>query len=138
MTRFTITIARAMEQEEIRSNGGFGHVNVIDVRRNDDGGSRPIEEGVLKKLKNHFIGYEQMSMDDSAACDEALMARAGSNNGDTLILADDVAHVARLCQERNIPFTSRSFYVVETGKGDLVRSVVEKQPFQPRFGTFAS
>ena len=136
MTKYSITIARALDLEEIRSTGGFNHTNVIDARRGENGLTRPIEECILKRLKNHFIGYEQLKTDDAREEDELLIGMATSNTGDTLVLTDDVSHVASLCQNNDIPFKSKAFYVVETGKGDFVHSVAEKPEFQPRFGTF--
>ena len=136
MTKYSITIARALDLDEIRSTGGFNHTNVIDARRGENGRTRPIEESVLKRLKNHFIGYEQLKTVDTQEEDAVLLGMATSNAGDTLVLTDDVSHVASLCQNNDIPFRSKAFYVVETGKGDFVRSVAEKPEFQPRFGTF--
>ena len=129
----SITIARSLEAEDIRSNGAFDHVNVIDTRTTECGKTRPIEEGVLKRLKNHFIGYEQVALEND---DDHLMGRVGAELGDTLVLTDDVAHLASICQQHWVDFKSKSFYVVETGKGDFVRSVPEMEPFEPRFGTF--
>jgi len=137
MTKYSITIARALDLDEIRSTGEFRHINVIDTRCDEAGRRRPIEESVLKRLKNHFIGYEQMAMGTSADAETTLISKVASDTGDTLVLTDDVAHVASICQSNDIPFKSKAFYVVETGKGDFVHSVVEKQTFQPRFGTFA-
>ncbi|MEM7069406.1 MAG: hypothetical protein AAF478_11035 [Pseudomonadota bacterium] len=136
MKNYSITIARSLELDEINCRGGFDHKSVIDMRRAQCGATRPIEESVLKRLKNHFIEYEQMDADAIDADQQKLVGRADIVSGDTLVLTDDVAHVASHCQANNIPFTSKTFYVVETGMGDVVRTVPVAQPFEPKFGTF--
>jgi len=67
-----VTIARSIELNEIITDGSFEHNHVVDLRNNENGCARPVEENVLNRLKNHFISYDQLAMDlkDSGPCEE--------------------------------------------------------------------
>lgn len=137
-----VTIARNVELSEILTNGSFNHQHVVDLRRCEEGRARPVEEEVLKCLRNHFVSYDQVQMDmtDVGPCEEVhLCEMIQEYEGNMLLITDDVPQVAHLCGIYNIPFTSKVFYVVETGKGDVIKTVPE-QPAQPqysaKFGVF--
>jgi len=137
----TVTIARTVELSEILTDGTFDYQHVIDLRRCEKGNARPVEEAVLKRLKNHFISYNQvqMNMDEIGPCEEVHLGEMLQDyDGNVLLISEEVAQVAHLCNIYKIPFTSKVFYVVETGKGDIVKPY--EQPAkgaQPaRFGSF--
>jgi len=137
----SITIAKHLLDHEIQSGQKFPHHRIIDLRRCENGKCRPIEETTLKRLKNHFISYGQMSLDmnTSDESDEAHFAETVEHyKGDILVITDQVSQIAGFCQRQNMPFTTKEFYVVETGKGDTFRHV-QSQPssYTAKFGTFA-
>ena len=137
-----VTIARNVELSEILTDGSFDHQHVVDLRRCEQGCARPVEEEVLKRLRNHFISYDQVRMDmqDVGPCEEVhLCEMIQEYEGNILLLTDDVTQVAHLCGIYNIPFTSKVFYVVETGKGDIVKTlppVAPQREYTARFGVF--
>lgn len=138
-----VTIARTVELNEIITDGSFEHSHVIDLRRNEEGLARPVEEDVLKRLKNHFISYNQVQMDmkDVGPCEEVhLCEMLQEYEGNVLLITEDVPQVAHLCNIYKIPFTSKVFYVVETGKGDVIKpyTPVEEQRRPARFGSFGA
>ncbi len=141
-TNSIVTIARTVELSEILTDGGFKHNHVIDIRRCEEGRARPVEEEVLKRLRNHFISYDQMAMDlnDVGPCEEVhLCEMLQEYEGNTLLVADDVPQVAKLCNIYNIPFESKVFYVVETGKGDVIKPYDQPQvqaSSAAKFGVF--
>ncbi len=122
-----VTIARTIELNEIITDGSFEHRHVIDLRCSEEGLARPVEEDVLKRLNNHFISYDQISMDmnDVGPCEEIhLCEMLQEYEGNVLLITEDVAQVAHLCSIYKIPFTSKVFYVVETGKGDVIKPYI--------------
>ena len=135
-----VTIARTVELSEILTDGSFHHDHVIDIRRCEQGRARPVEEEVLKRLRNHFISYDQLQMDmnDVGPCEEVhLCEMLQEYDGNILLVTDNVPQVAGLCNIYDIPFESKVFYIVETGKGDVVKSF--EQPQQSpvtKFGVF--
>ncbi len=138
-----VSIARTVELSEICTDGSFKHDHVIDIRRCNQGRARPVEEEVLKRLRNHFISYDQMAMDmkDVGPCEEVhLCEMLKEYEGDVLLVTDDVPQVASLCNIYDIPFESKVFYVVETGKGDIIKPFEQPQqqaqPHAARFGVF--
>jgi len=74
-----VTIARSIELNEIITDGSFEHNHVVDLRNNENGCARPVEENVLNRLKNHFISYDQLAMDlkDSGPCEEIHLTGKG-------------------------------------------------------------
>jgi hypothetical protein len=119
-----VTIAQSIEVSDILCDGTFKHSHVFDLRCGEEGKARPVEELVLKRLRNHFISYDQMpmDMDEIGPCEEIhLCEMIREHDGDILIITEDVPQVAHLCNIYKIPFTSKVFYVVETGKGDIVK-----------------
>ncbi len=138
-----VTIARTVELNEIITDGSFEHSHVIDLRRNEEGLARPVEEDILKRLKNHFISYNQVQMDmkDVGPCEEVhLCEMLQEYEGNVLLITEDVPQVAHLCSIYKIQFTSKVFYVVETGKGDVIKpyTPVEEQRQPARFGSFGA
>jgi len=128
-----VTITRSVEVSEIIADGSFKHKHVFDLRCCEAGHARPVEEDVLKRLRNHFISYDQLPMDMNSIgpCEEVnLCEMIKDHPGDILIITEDVAQVASLCDIYKIPFTSKVFYVVETGKGDVIKPFVAPQKQQ--------
>ncbi len=144
MINCKVTVSRTLDLDEITSNGDFDFNHVVDLRCGEELQARPIEERVMKKLRNYFIEYEQMPMANgkSGPCEEVRLCEDLNEMGGTiLVVTDDIPYVASLCNLYEIPFTSREFYVVETGKGDIVKSVTPEVAAQTakqtvRFGTF--
>lgn len=123
-----VTITPSVELSEIVADARFNHHHVFDLRCDAKGNARPIEEALLKRLQNHFISYDQipMDMDTTGPCQEVhLCEMIREHKGNILIVTDHVASIAHLCSIYKIPFRSNVFYVVETGKGDVVK------PFAP-------
>ena len=123
-----VTIARGLEVDEIVTDGSFDHTLIVDLRSCERGNARPVEEAVLKRLRNHFIGYHQVPTcvaDASHAQHKELANLIKANNRKLMVVTDDIGSLAQLCEESDIPFVSKTFYVVETGKGDMIKPVLE-------------
>ena len=137
-----VTIARTVELSEILTDGSFLHDHVIDIRRCEQGRARPVEEEVLKRLRNHFISYDQLQMDmnNAGPCEKVhLCEMLQEYDGNILLITDNVPQVASLCNIYDIPFESKVFYVVETGKGGVLKSFEQPRSPQPtaaKFGVF--
>lgn len=136
-----ITIADALAITDILTDGSFHYTKVLDMRCCKMGNARPIEEATLKRLQNHFIGYDQVptcfdQMDDEkhqSVCEEI-----NACSGETLLITDEVAKAAKFCKTNSIPFISKTLYVVETGKGNIIHDAQpqQQQASMGRFGTF--
>lgn len=144
MTHKTITtIAKGLDVSEISRSKGFSCTRVIDTRC-EANRARPIEEAVLKRLKNHFVDYTQMPIDlsDAGPCQEIhLCEMIREMDADTMVIADDLGHLSALLNIYSIEFKSNSFYIVETGKGEVIKPVFDDvaaaQAEEPeKFGTF--
>jgi len=137
-----VTIARSIELNEIITDGSFEHNHVVDLRNNENGCARPVEENVLNRLKNHFISYDQLAMDlkDSGPCEEIhLCEMLKEYEGNVLLITEDVPQAAHLCSIYKIPFNSKVFYVVETGKGDVIKPFTPVEDRQPeRLGSLGA
>lgn len=137
------TIAKGLDISEISCGNGFAHKRVIDTRCDGDK-ARPIEEAVLKRLNNHFVNYLQMPMDfsETGPCQEVhLCELIGEVELDTLVITDDLTQLSALLKIYDIEFKSNSFYVVETGKGEVIKPIFEETADAhdakvARFGTF--
>lgn len=119
-----VTLAECLECADIPATGRFSHTKVLDLRCQADGKARPIEEAVLRRLKNHFVDYEQlpMKMDETGPCQDVHLCEIIREQGEgVLVLSDDIAQVATLLGLYNISFESNVFYVVETGRGDITK-----------------
>ena len=119
-----VTLAENLNCSDFPATGTFAHTKVLDLRHERDGSARPIEETVLKRLRNHFVDYEQlpMIMDETGPCQDVHLCESIREKGEgVLVLSDDVAQVATLLGLFEIPFESNVFYVVETGKGNLTK-----------------
>ncbi len=140
-TENSVTLSSFIELCDISTDGRFEYESVIDLRRCEKGNSRPIEEVILKKLRNHFISYKQLNIniDILGSDEEAQICEViEHSNGNSLVITDDVPKVAHLCNLNQIPFVSKVFYVVETGKGDIIKpfdqhAAAERKP-EVRFG----
>ena len=130
MKNSIVTLTYTLELSEILTDGSFMHDHVVDIRRCHDGQVRPIEEEILKRLRNHFISYDQFAidLDDMSSCEEAdLCKMLNQYEGNTLIITDNLPEVAKICTLYDIPFISQIFYVVETGKGDFIKPFLQPQ-----------
>ena len=146
MTNYTITtIAKGLDVSEISCGKGFSHTRVIDTRC-EANRARPIEEAVLKRLKNHFVDYTQIPMDlsDSGPCQEIhLCEMIREVDADTMVIADDLGQLSALLNIYSIEFKSNSFYIVETGKGEVIKPVFDNEgdaqtEESAKFGTFGA
>ncbi|MGI9350672.1 MAG: hypothetical protein ACR2O3_03835 [Rhizobiaceae bacterium] len=130
-TQTKIAISQVLDQTEITTDGSFDYSHVLDLRCNLDGSARPVEETVLKRLKNHFISYDQQPVKKGsihASAELKLYKMLTELTGKALLVVDDVAHAASLLSMFDVSFESKVFYVVETGKGDIVRSITPTPP----------
>lgn len=128
---FSVTVTKSLKAVDIRSGGDFDHCKVLDMRCEAKAQSTPIDEFVLKRLQNHFVGYAQvpLSLKFENSGDETHLYRLiRQEEGDVLIVTDEISQVADFCTRMNIPFKSKDFYVVESGAGDYVRAV--SQPYK--------
>lgn len=118
-----ITIAKGLDISEISIRDGFSHARVIDLRC-DGEKARPIEEAVLKRLNNHFVDYFQIPIDFETAgpCQEIHLGEVlREHDTDVLVITDDLAKLATILGIYQIEFTTNSFYIVETGMGEVIR-----------------
>ena len=130
-TNFSVTITKSLKAVDIQSGENFDHCKVLDMRCETGAQALPIDEFVLKRLQNHFVGYSQvpLSLKQNNTGDETHLYRLiRQEDGDVLVVTDEVGQVAEFCTRMNIPFKSKDFYVVETGAGDLIRTV--NQPYK--------
>ncbi len=138
---FSVAAARHLVPHEIQSGTKFPHSHVIDLRCDGPSESRAIEEEVLKRLANHHISYQQLPFDSDTSAgnaEKSLLELIIQKRGEVLVVTDQVSRIADFCQRLNIPFNSKSFYIVETGKGDMIRHVPAAPVFKTSFGNFAS
>ena len=120
----TVTLAETLDCADIPAIGAFSHSKILDLRCQPNGHARPIEEPVLKRLRNHFVEYEQlpMAMDDTGPCQDIHLCELIREKGEgVLVLSDDISQVATLLGLYKIPFESSVFYVVETGRGNITK-----------------
>ena len=137
----SITIVKGLELDDIKSGQKFPHRHVLDLRGCSQGNSRPIEEPTLKRLHNHFISYQQecvnfKNSDDYQ--DAQLLNLITQHQGDILVITDQISQMADFCMCSNIPFIAKDFYIVETGKGDVVKHVPPQPVYNIKFGAFVS
>lgn len=137
----SITIVKSLELDDIKSGQRFPHRHVLDLRGCGEGNSRPIEEPTLKCLHNHFIDYEQACLNLRNPDEHAemqLMNLITQKQGDILVITDQVSQMADYCMRTNIPFVTKDFYIVETGKGGVVKHVPPQPAYNIKFGAFVS
>ena len=137
----SITIVKHLELDDIKCGPRFPHRHVLDLRGCEGGTSRPIEEPTLKRLRNQFIGYEQscINLVDAKEHSEAcLLEKIGQLQGDILVITDQISQMADLCMRNKIPFVAKDFYVVQTGKGDMVKHIQPQADYTIKFGSFVS
>ncbi|MEL7454261.1 MAG: hypothetical protein AAGJ50_12915 [Pseudomonadota bacterium] len=130
MTNPIITIAKGLDKNEVCSASGFAHQRIIDTRTLA-GAARPIEECVLRRLNNHFAEYVQIPVDfgTTGPCMEVhLCETLAEGTEDTLVIADDLTQLSALLAIYKLPFTSTDFYIVETGMGEMVRTLPDAKP----------
>lgn len=121
-----VVLTHALDITEIKTDGTFEYDQVLDLRCASASNARPVEEAVLKRLKNHFISYDQIPIanGETGPCQEVHFCETLKEyKGQTLVVADDVASTAALMGIYEIPFESKIFYVVETGKGNIVNTI---------------
>jgi len=135
------TIAKGLDVAEVSVTRGFSHTRVVDLRCDCDR-ARPIEEAVLRRLRNLFVTYEQAPMQLDLATDEyktKVIEILKTEASDTLVISDDLAQLAAVLSASDIAFTAKSFYVVETGKGQVVHTMPEAAVNElPKYGTFSN
>lgn len=118
----TITIASSLSIDELKDIKSFGHACVIDLRRDETGQAKPIEEVVLKRLRNIWIGYEQMPTDLEAMTirhENTLFQTLCDQKGSTLVLTNQIAKLASFCMDLDIPFISSELFLVEAGAASV-------------------
>ena len=119
---FGVTIGSNLTDQDIRDTDKFHHTCVLDMRRCINNGPRPIEETTLRRLANFRVSYEQMPMSlysATARQQNELYRTITEQGGNVLVLTDEPIPMAHLCQQTNIPFSSRNMFIVETGAGDV-------------------
>ncbi|MEO0329010.1 MAG: hypothetical protein AAF217_10490 [Pseudomonadota bacterium] len=136
-TETQITISETLDREDVLTNGSFSFDAVIDLRCDKNGNPRPVEESLLGRLLNHFISYEQfpVALDNVGPCEEVnLCEHLQQKSARLFVLTENISQLATLLNIYDIPFESRVFYVVETGKGDFKKlsSTTQSQPQQPK------
>ncbi len=120
-----VTLAENLGYADFPTTGTFAHSRVLDLRCESDGSARPIEEAVLKRMRNHFVDYEQlpMIMSEAGPCQDVhLCELVRERDEQTLLLTDDISQVATLLGLFEVPFESNVFYVVETDVGKARKS----------------
>ena len=136
---FGVTITTNLQTSDIRDNRAFSHVCVIDLRRCVNNGAYPIEEGILRRLANFRVDYEQLPMSlysRSSRAENELLRMITEQRGNVLIVTDHPVPLARFCRELDIPFKSNEMYLVETA-GDYIPVQMKPQPKPAaNFGSF--
>ena len=130
-----VTLAKDLEEGAIQPGKEFGYNHVVDLRCGLKEAPRPIEESVAKRLANRFVGYTQMpiALAEAGPCQEIHLCEfVSETGGEILILTDDIGPVASLLALFRIPFESSVFYIVETGKGDLMHALPAEQAISDR------
>ena len=60
---FGVSICKTIDVEEIRTLNRSQHIRVIDLRSNGIGGRYPIQERVVRRLRNYWIDFSQLPTD---------------------------------------------------------------------------
>ncbi len=137
---FRVTITTSLNVEHIYDNRKFPHHCVIDLRRCENGRAFPIEETVLRRLKNFRVGLDQSPTDllGATSRQENELYRTITENGhNVLVVTDQPAAVARFCQQLDIPFVSRELYLVEEPHEYLDAATYNPATSAARFGSLA-
>lgn len=136
--QFGVTIGSDLSREEINNLTNFPYVSVLDLRRCDQNGPRPIEEMTLRRLANFRVSYHQTPMSlrvPDRRRENELFLNITEKRGNVLVLTDEPVQVARFCQGLDIPFSSKDLYLVETAS-DYVP--VQQKTKSGRIGHFGS
>lgn len=122
----SVTIASEIDLVQFSSAAAFNYQQVIDLRCGVLGTARPIKEQILKRLRYLFIDYTQMPLAFSEVSEDRkheVINTIRSFAGTTLVLTDDIAKLADLCMQSDLPFMSNELYVVESALPEPVVSV---------------
>lgn len=139
--QFGVTIGSDLSREEISGLTNFPYVAVLDLRRSDNNGPRPIEEMTLRRLANFRVSYHQTPMNlrtPDRRRENELYLSITEKRGNVLVLTDEPVQVARFCQGLDIPFTSKDLYLVETTSDYVPIQVKAKSGRVGHFGSLAS
>ena len=123
---FGVTISSKLCDQDIRNSRSFSFVSVVDLRRCINNGPLPIEESTLRKLTNFRVAYEQLPMTlygDNARQQNDLFRVITEQRGNVLVLTDEVAPMARFCQDLDIPFSNEELMDTNSASDGLVARI---------------
>ena len=139
--QFGITIGSDLSREEITGLTDFPYVAVLDLRRCEKDGPRPIEEMTLRRLANFRVPYQQTPMSmrtPNRRKENELFSSITEQRGNVLVLTDEPVQVARFCQGLDIPFSSKDMYLLETATNYVPVQTKAKCGSVRQFGSLAS
>ncbi len=103
---YGVTITTELKLEALARAGDFPFVHVVDARRDKRAKAFPISELIYRRLKNLFIGFDQMPIDMEQPTpreENELVRLMTEPAGQILVVTNQVAKMEKLCQECNIP-----------------------------------
>lgn len=116
-----VTIAKDLTVDDVSGLSDFPFNAVIDLRRDERFGARPVNERLVKRLGNFFVDFNQIPVDVTIeAFTEELLAHVVRHDGDLLVLTDQIAEFRTLCDRNHLE--SHVFNAASSR-----RSVVSKQ-----------
>lgn len=113
---FGVSICRTIDVQEIRTLNRSEHIRVIDLRSNGIGGRYPIQERVVRRLRNYWIDFSQLPTDmrqSTSRQHNELFDMIAYSGGNVLVITHQPELVKRFCQDLNIPISD---YATECSK----------------------
>ena len=101
-----ITITNELDLPGMQRASDLPFMAVLDLRFDGSGTARPVEEDVLKRLRNLQVSYIQLPLDMTQPAGwqkNSLMRQIGSNLARMMIVTDQPEAVSKFCRSINVP-----------------------------------
>lgn len=99
-----VTIAKDLFVEDVSCVTDFPYGAVIDLRSDVHLRARPVNERLVKRLRNFFVQFSQIPTDVSAepAVAEDVLSHVVRHEGEVLLLTDQIVEFRTLCDRNNV------------------------------------
>ncbi|MBA4782994.1 MAG: hypothetical protein H2045_07215 [Rhizobiales bacterium] len=99
-----VTIAKDLFVEDVSCVTDFPYGAVIDLRSDAHLCARPVNERLVKRLRNFFVQFSQIPTDVSAvpAVMEDVLSHVAHHDGEVLVLTDQIVEFRTLCDRNNV------------------------------------
>lgn len=101
-----ITITNELDLQSMQRASDMPYISVLDLRVADQGHARPVEEEVLKRLRNLQVSYIQLPLDMASPHGwqkNSLLRQIGANLARMMIITDQPEAVSKFCRSINVP-----------------------------------